>query len=41
GNIFGRSQKRMSWSLFFKSFMRLYGTMSLEILKAVCEIWYL
>ncbi|MBA0694793.1 hypothetical protein Goari_005065 [Gossypium aridum] len=31
----------MFWSPLFKSFTRLYGTMSLEILKAVCEIWYL
>ncbi|MBA0702396.1 hypothetical protein Goari_021950 [Gossypium aridum] len=27
--------------LLFKSFMHLYGTMSLEILKVVCGIWYL
>ncbi|MBA0860761.1 hypothetical protein Goshw_020986, partial [Gossypium schwendimanii] len=31
----------MLWSLLFRSFMRLYGTKSLEILKAICGIWYL
>ncbi|MBA0865439.1 hypothetical protein Goshw_012172 [Gossypium schwendimanii] len=31
----------MLWSLFFKSFMHLYGTKSLEILKAIYGIWYL
>ncbi|MBA0871241.1 hypothetical protein Goshw_023185 [Gossypium schwendimanii] len=31
----------MSWSSFFKNFMHLYGTMSLEIQKAICGIWYL
>ncbi|MBA0783050.1 hypothetical protein Gotri_000835 [Gossypium trilobum] len=31
----------MLWSLLFKSFMRLYGTKSLEILKVICGIWYL
>ncbi|MBA0873551.1 hypothetical protein Goshw_003844 [Gossypium schwendimanii] len=31
----------MSWSPLFKSFMHLYETMSLEILKAVCGVWYL
>ncbi|MBA0686430.1 hypothetical protein Goari_014034 [Gossypium aridum] len=31
----------MSWSSLFKSFMCLYETMSLEILKVVCGIWYL
>ncbi|MBA0860018.1 hypothetical protein Goshw_013184 [Gossypium schwendimanii] len=31
----------MSWSSLFKSFMCFYETMSLEILKVVCGIWYL
>ncbi|MBA0688613.1 hypothetical protein Goari_006387 [Gossypium aridum] len=31
----------MSWFQLFKSFMSLYGTINLEILKAVCGIWYL
>ncbi|MBA0675451.1 hypothetical protein Goari_016995 [Gossypium aridum] len=31
----------MSWFPWFKSFMCLYRTMSLEILKVVCGIWYL
>ncbi|MBA0676729.1 hypothetical protein Goari_018193 [Gossypium aridum] len=31
----------MLWFPLFKSFMRLYGTMSLKILKAVCGLWYL